>query len=161
MLLRSSPYLLNFMAIDYVVKLYELPPPVMNEAADIRRALPTEKHLVLDFVQRNFGQIWASETDAAFSNKPVTCFIAVKDSNIVGFCAYEATCKAFVGPRGVHPDFRLKGIGTSLRHCGLHGLKELGYAYGILAAAKESTTAFNAIPIPGSSPGFYKGMLRQ
>lgn len=67
---------------DMLVKLYELPPlDAALEAQSakgivIRRALAPEKHHVLQWVTRHFSPAWASECDVAFSNAPLSCFVA-------------------------------------------------------------------------------------
>ncbi len=153
--------------MDYLVKLYEL---ASNEKAVadlqaqgivLRHAMSTEKHVIANFVNGAFGPIWASEVEVAFAKQPTACFIAVAESKVIGFCAYDSTCKGFLGPAGVLPAWRKQGIGLALLREGLHGLKQLGYAYAIAGAAREEFPRwFGAIPIPDSTPGWYKGMLR-
>lgn len=93
---------------DMLVKLYELPAlaPVLAKTqalgVDVRRALAPEKHVVLEWVRTNFNPAWASECDVTFGNKPISSFIAVEAGKILGFSCYNATCKDFFGPTGVH-----------------------------------------------------------
>jgi hypothetical protein len=53
---------------DMLVKLYDLPEvePVVRRLGDhgilIRRAMPSEKHLVVQWVRGTFGARWASES---------------------------------------------------------------------------------------------------
>lgn len=155
--------------MDMIVKLYELPPSTASiakleeEGITIRRALSPEKHIVLEFVRSQFGEQFASETEVAFAKQPTACFIATAHGFIVGWCAYDSTCKAFLGPAGVHEGFRRRGVGQALLHEGLRGLLEAGYAYAILGSANPEMYSrwFNAIPIPDSKPGWYKGLLKK
>ncbi|WP_353626023.1 hypothetical protein [Bacillus sp. JCM 19041] len=81
---------------DMLVPLYRLPKE--KEASNdfnIRRALAPEKSIILDWVKNHFGQAWSDECDVAFSNAPVTCYIAIQDEELIGFACYDATMKNF------------------------------------------------------------------
>lgn len=152
---------------DMLVKLYELPPaPARDkleaEGISIRRAMTPDKHAVLDWVRTVFGDGWASECDASFSRQPVSCFIAVKDKQIIGFACHEATMRDFFGPTGVDPAWRGRGIGTHLLFACMQSLKDMGYAYAIIGGAGPVdfySKTVGAIPIEGSSPGIYRDMV--
>ncbi|NLM75480.1 MAG: GNAT family N-acetyltransferase [Clostridiaceae bacterium] len=155
---------------DMLVKLYELPDnsklisQLDEKGYRIMRAMAPNKSKVIRYVKETFGENWASECDVAFSNKPITCIIAVdKDKNIVGFACYEATCKAYFGPIGVSENCRGLNIGKALLIYALQGLKELGYAYAIIGGPEDAVGFYertvNAIIIPGSTPGIYKDMI--
>jgi hypothetical protein len=108
---------------DMLVKLYDLPTvvPYLDtlQAAGVmvRTARAYEKHQVLAWVRRTFGNGWASEYDVAFSNHPISCFLAIESRTIVGFACYESTWKNFFGPMGVAEHARGRGIGTALLIC--------------------------------------------
>ena len=151
-----------------LVKLYDLPgyndliDGLREEGIIIRKALPPEKYEVVGWVEDNFDKKWASECDVAISNKPVSCYIAVYNKELLGFACYDTTCKDFFGPTGVAESARGKGIGKALLLKCLHALKEMGYAYAIIGGA--GPTGFyqktcGAVVIEGSTPGIYKGML--
>jgi GNAT superfamily N-acetyltransferase len=155
---------------DMLVKLYELPDntalvkALEEKGIRIIRALAPNKIKVVNYVKETFGDGWASECDVAFSNKPVSCIIAVnKDKEVVGFACYEATCKAFFGPTGVSKAYRGQQIGKTLLFEALKGLKDMGYAYGIIGGASDAIGFYektvNAIVIPGSVPGLYKDLI--
>jgi GNAT superfamily N-acetyltransferase len=154
---------------DMLVKLYNLPPlePILAaqraKGITVRRALAPEKHHVLDWVERHFSPFWASESDVAFSNDPVSIFIATQDGCLRGFACYDATCLDFFGPTGVNAEFRGQGIGEALLLACLHAMRQVGYGYAIIGGA--GPTGFyekvaGATAIPDSSPGIYEGMLR-
>lgn len=155
---------------DLLVKLYELPSNVenieslKNEGIFIKRALSPDKHLVLDFIRENFGEGWASECDAAFANLPVSCFIAVKDKEVVGFACYEATCKGFFGPIGVHDSMRGYSVGKTLLIECLQAMYNEGYGYGIIGGGSGVADFYRksvgATIIEGSDPGIYSRMIR-
>jgi predicted N-acetyltransferase YhbS len=154
--------------MDYLVRLYDLPevkPEIdrlLAESIIIRRALPPEKHLVTEWIEANFNGAWASECEVAFSHQPVSCFIATKSRAVIGFCCYDATCKGFLGPAGVERSYRKRGIGRTLMARSLHGMAETGHAYAILGAGRPNyyEKKFGAIPIPGSTPGIYRDLLK-
>ena len=108
---------------DMLVKLYELPElaPVLAKlqkaGVEIRRALAPEKHVVLDWVRTNFNPGWASECDVTFGNKPISSFVAVENGNILGFSCYNATCKDFFGPTGVHESQRSRNRDRNTKGC--------------------------------------------
>lgn len=155
---------------DLLVKLYELPDNSRNverlreEGIYIKRALSPDKHEILEFIRENFSESWASECDVAFSNLPVSCFIAVKDKKVVGFACYEATCKNFFGPIGVHNDMRGYGVGAALLLECLHAMYNEGYAYAIIGGGRGAADFYKktvgATIIEGSDPGIYRRMIK-
>ncbi|WKA26598.1 GNAT family N-acetyltransferase [Bradyrhizobium roseum] len=154
--------------MDMLVKLYALPPSGdvferLGQASIItRRALAPEKHTVVGWVRENFSEHWASEVDVAFSRQPVSCFIAVRQKTILGFACHDATCPNFFGPTGVHPNDRKSGIGKALLFNCLEAMRQQGYGYAIIGGvgpAEFYAKAVGAIPIEGSEPGVYRGLL--
>jgi GNAT superfamily N-acetyltransferase len=154
--------------MDMLVKLYELPDSrdaMSRLAADgvsVRRALAPEKHKVLDWVRGNFSEAWASEADVAFARQPVSCFIAIKDKRLLGFACHDATCLNFFGPTGVDPSARNKGIGAALLLACLEAMRQQGFGYAIIGGVGPAdfyTKIVGAIPIAGSQPGIYRGLL--
>lgn len=155
---------------DMLVKLYELPPlaPSIEHARDqgllIRRANPWELSATRAFIERHFTVGWADETQAGFAHQPVTVFLAIREGQIVGFGAYEATRKGFFGPTGVAESERGRGAGKALLLACLHGLAELGYAYAIIGGAGPTdfyAKAVGAIVIENSVPGIYRDLLKK
>jgi GNAT superfamily N-acetyltransferase len=154
--------------MDMLVKLYELPDSqpayqrVQQAGITLRRALAPEKHIVISWVRQNFSEAWASEVDVAFSRQPISCFIATQQRNVVGFACHDATCPNFFGPTGVEPNARQNGIGAALLFACLEAMKQQGFGYAIIGgvgpAAFYSKTV-GAIPIEGSEPGVYRGLL--
>lgn len=67
-----------------------------------KRALGLDASLVYRFIEENeFSARWVDECRVAFSFQPSTCYIAVKESRIIGFCCYDAAFRDFLGPLGV------------------------------------------------------------
>ncbi|QND44937.1 GNAT family N-acetyltransferase (plasmid) [Rhizobium lusitanum] len=154
--------------MDMLVKLYELKPdPALEKRMDsegivIRRVLAPELSALTSWIQPLFGAGWAAEATAATMRQPPTCFIAVKDDVLVGFACHEATAKGFFGPTGVDPSMRGKGVGQALLLTTLLDMYAQGYAYGVIGGAGPMEfyrRSVGAIPIEGSVPGIYRGML--
>ncbi len=155
---------------DMAVKLYELDEDRQLVTGQkcrgitIRKPIGPEKHLLIQWVSKNFGSAWAAETDTAFGNTPRSCFVAVKQPAIVGFACYDATALGFFGPVGVDTAYRRQGIGTTLLISCLLDMKLKGYGYAIIGAVKETgfyEKAVGALEIPGSEPGFYRTWVRK
>jgi hypothetical protein len=153
---------------DMLVKLYclskwdTLREQLSAQGVDIRRAIAPEKHHVIKWVREHFGEGWASETEVAFTNHPVSCYIAVCGKNILGFACYDATCKNFFGPTGVAESERGRGIGKALLFACLDAMAAEGFGYAIIGAAGPTgfyAKAVGATPIEGSEPGIYRGVI--
>lgn len=151
---------------DLLVNLLKLPPLELDEIARkrivIRRAQPFEITPVRLFVQQHFSVSWTDELSVGFANKPVSVYIAVREQAIIGFAAYECTRRAFFGPEGVIETARGQGIGKALLLACLHGLREMGYVYGIIGHAgpiEFYQKTVGAIVIPDSDPGIYTNLL--
>lgn len=153
---------------DMLVKLYEVEEDTVlleklkQDGIEIRNTIAPEKHIVAEWVRKKFGEGWASEVEAAFSNHPVSCVIVALNGKVAGFACYEATYKDYFGPTGVDPELRGKGIGKALLLRSLIKLKELGYGYAIIGSAGPVNfyeKNCGAIVIENSVPGIYKGML--
>lgn len=154
---------------DMLVKLYELPDisetnsKMRDSGIEVRRALAPEKHLIVDWVRSNFDSGWASECEVAFTNHPVSCYIAVENGRIVGFACYDATCKNFFGPTGVGIEARGKGTGAALLLKCLYAMEAEGYGYAIIGGAGPAefySRIAGATVIEGSVPGIYRNLLK-
>jgi ribosomal protein S18 acetylase RimI-like enzyme len=155
---------------DSLVKLYDLPDPLPyikkleEKQVAVRRARAYEKFAIVDWVHKNFGSAWAGECDVAFSNQPISCFIAVKKGSVLGFACYDSTYKDFFGPMGIAEKFRRQGIGRVLLLQCLHALAAKGYAYAIIGAGSLADHFYrdvvDTIEIKGSYPGVYGDRLK-
>jgi len=154
---------------DLLVRLYDLPevlPRISQlraQGVTIRVARSYEKQRVIAWVRRHFGDPWGDECDAAFGNRPVSCFIATENGAIAGFACYDATCRDFFGPAGVADQARGRGIGSALLLACLHAMAAIGYAYAIIGGAgavEFYRKVVPAIEIEGSSPGIYRDRLK-
>jgi predicted N-acetyltransferase YhbS len=155
---------------DMLVPLLKLPPvePLIDEmragGVIVRRAHPFELTPMRKFAEEHFSVQWADEISVGLANKPTSVYIAIRDGKIIGFGAYECTRRCFFGPTGVDPAERGKGIGKALLIACLWGLREMGYAYGIIGGAGPTefyAKTVGAIPIPDSTPGIYADLLKR
>jgi len=154
--------------IDMLVRLYELDDPsemyakVEAHGIIMRRARAYERHIVADWVGKHFSPKWVSEVKIAFSRQPVSCYLATRDKEVLGFACYDTTAKGFYGPTGVGEAARGTGIGKALLYKCMFALKEQGYVYGMIGGVGPRAfyeKAIGAVEIPGSDPGIYRDIL--
>ncbi len=155
---------------DMLVHLLKLPPaePLIAHLRDsgvvIRRAHPFEITAIRKFIETDFGIGWADEVIPCYSRQPITLFIATRQGKVIGFAAYEATMRGFFGPTGVTVPERGKDIGKALLLACLYGMREMGYAYGVIAGVGPAdfyAKSCGATLIPESTPGIYADMLEK
>ena len=154
---------------DMLVKLYELPAlgPALQvvhaHGIAIRRAVVPEKPVVLQWVQSLYPT-WAAEVETAFARDPVSCMIAVRQAQIVGFAVHDVVCRNFFGPMAVAESDRARGVGRALTLVTLHAQRDAGYGYAIVGGVGPEAfyaRVAGATTIAGSAPGIYAGMLRR
>lgn len=154
--------------IDMLVRLYDLEPSeaiyqkIATQGITLRRARAFETHTVAQFAREHFSEKWASEVGVACTRQPVSCWIATRDREILGFACYETTHRGFFGPTGVTEAARGTGLGKALLFKALESLRDIGYAYAIIGGVGPREfyeKNCGAIEIPGSDPGVYSDIL--
>src|SRR3712207_4869570 len=150
---------------DLLVRLYDLPAAEASSAGAVRRAFSAERNLICAWAGDNFNRAWAAECAGCFAGGRPTCFVAIEDAKLVGFACYDTTARGMFGPIGVAEAARNRGIGRALLLATLRDMAAAGYAYAVIGWAADESIEFyrdavNAIEIPGSTPGFYRGMLK-
>ena len=128
--------------MDMLVNLYEIDENHSYNSKRyqirIERILTPNIHQLEKFIKDNFDDNWTSEIKSACYKANPSCFIAINDKHeIVGFAAYDATCKGFFGPLGVKKEYRKKSIATDLIYKTLLSMKDDGYAYAIIGGVSE------------------------
>jgi predicted N-acetyltransferase YhbS len=155
---------------DMLVPLLKLAPhePLIDalrtQGVIIRRANAHEITPIRRFIEKHFAQTWSDEIAVAFARQPISLYIAIREGEVIGFGAYECTRRSFFGPTGVMESERGKGIGKALLLACLVGLRELGYAYGIIGGAGPTefyAKECGAVVIPNSVPGVYADPLKK
>ena len=156
--------------LDLLVKLYALPndwgflEEKNSQGVTIRKPLGPEKQMVVSWVKNVFGNAWGSEVDMAMVNRPISCFIAIRETRINGFACYDATALGCFGPIGVEEASRGRGTGRALLLACLLDMKLKGYAYAVIGAAGAPEffkKTVDAIDIPDSYPGLLTGRLKE
>jgi len=154
---------------DMLIKLYDLEDDwsfmavQKEQGIAIRKPIGPEAHIIVKWVFDQFGDGWAAETEVALTNRPRSCFTAAKDSMIVGFACYDATALGFFGPIGVAVSHRKKGIGSALMTACLLDMKLKGYGYAAAGGVEDNefyVKNAQAVEIPDSTPGIYKGKVK-
>lgn len=153
---------------DMIVNLYALgeyaglSPKLREQGILIRKPLGPEMYQIVEWVGQRFGKAWASETEIAICNKPVSCLIAVKNNAIAGFACYDSTALCFFGPMGIDAQLRSSGIGTALLINTLYDMRAKGYAYAIIGLTDKFEfyrKAVGAVEIADSGDGMWKSWL--
>lgn len=146
---------------DLLVNLYDLkckhnPVKLKEHGIVIKRAMSPDKEKLMDFIRTYYTKEWAAESEHAFVHSPITCLIAVKDKEIVGFACYDATAKGYVGPIAIKPGEKGGGVGQSLLHDILLAMKEDGYGYAVIGWVDDAMGFYDktieTFKIPGSEP---------
>ena len=149
---------------DMLAPLYDLPDaaPMMERVERaglrVRRADPWDRLRVRGFIRENFQDVWAIEAERAFAQTPITCYLGLQGSEVVGFAVYECTRRDYFGPTGVREDLRGSGLGAALLLACLNSMREMGYAYAIIGGvgpAEFYEKIVGATVIPGSDPGIF------
>lgn len=154
---------------DMLVKLYPLPTApgledkLLARGIRIKKALAPDMRKVVAFTGENGYPGWADEIRVCFANQPVSCYIAVKEKQIIGFGCYEATARGFFGPTLVKAAERGQGVGAALLLACLASLRELGYAYAFIGWPAENAIPFyqkvtGGMMIPDDGHGVYSRM---
>lgn len=155
---------------DMLVKLYPLPTcPGLEDSlrakgVTIKKALAPDMSKIIAFTEENGHPGWADEIRVCFANQPVSCYIAVKDKQVIGFGCYEATARGFFGPTLVKASERRQGVGKALLLACLASLRELGYAYAFIGWPAPEAIPFyqqatGGMMIPDEGHGVYSRMV--
>ena len=145
---------------DLLVPLYNLPAAREQNGLWVGKPLSHQAPSVLSFIEDNFSVGWKAEAGTAFGSVPPTLIVAVDktSSSLAGFCCWDCTAKGFLGPIGVHDDFRGKGVGKAVVKAALHCMRETGYGYAVIGDAgpvEFFQSICDARIIEGSTPGVY------
>lgn len=136
---------------------------LLSENIKVIRAIAPDKKRIVDWVAENSSVYASSECEVSFSNHPVSCFIAVKDREIIGYACYNATALNFFGPTRVLDDVQGLGIGKILLQKSLLALHHEGYEYAIIGGIGPQRfyeKVVNARVIENSSQSIYDDFLK-
>ena len=152
---------------DMLVKLYDLPEDAAlavpkDESVQLRRAMAPDKLRVVEWVTEHSGRSAAGECDVCFSHTPISCFLATRGKEILGYACYDATAPDFFGPTRVLDEEQGSGIGKALLLRSLAAMRAEGYAYAVIGGVGPQefyAKCVGATLIPGSNPGVYRDFL--
>lgn len=152
---------------DLLVKLFQfkedfsLYDRLLEKGIRIKRVLPCDITPVQKFIEENFSRSWADEALPAIMKG--SCFIAVREKEILAFGCVDATARAFIGPCGTREDARGLGLYRALSQRCYRYLIEHGYQYAIVGMAAYTVRGIHrdlgdATVIEGSR-GSYDNLL--
>lgn len=153
---------------DMLVNLLDLPceqgllKTLEEKGIQLRRAMAPDKFRVVEWVRTHSSPNAAGECDVCFAHTPISCFIATRGSEIVGYACYNATAPDFFGPTRVLDSEQGNGVGKALLLRSLRAMREEGYVYGIIGGVGPAAfyeKCVGAMLIPHSAPGIYKDFL--
>lgn len=153
---------------DMLVNLLHLPEDdslikaLAKQNIKVHRAMAPDKLRVIDWVLEHSTRSAAGECDVCFSHIPISCWIASRGNQILGYACYDATAPDFFGPTRVLDEEQGKGIGKALLLESLKAMRERGYAYAIIGGIGPAAfyeKCVGAVLIPESTPGIYKDYL--
>lgn len=154
--------------MDMLVHLLDLPAeePGLTALAQagirIRRAMAPDKLRVVDWVKEHSGPSAAGECDVCFAHTPVSCYLATRGAEILGYACYDATAPDFFGPTRVldseQGQGHWQGAAAALPACPAGGRVRLRHhwrrgAGGLLRKVRGRPV------IPDSTPGIYRDFL--
>ena len=134
---------------------------LLEKGIRIKRTLPCDITPVQKFIEENFSRGWADEALPAIMKG--SCFIAVREKEILAFGCVDATARAFIGPCGTREDARGLGLYRALSQRCYRYLIEHGYQYAIVGMAAYTVRGIHrdlgdATVIEGSR-GSYDNLL--
>ena len=133
---------------DMFVKLYNIPHShdieenLLKSGIRIKKAFAPERSRIIAFARTCAKDDYSDEVQAAFSNNPVTCYIAAREKELISFACYKAAARNFFGPMAVLESERKKGCRKALLLKSLESMRELGYAYAIIGWPANSAVSF-------------------
>lgn len=155
---------------DMLVNLLDLPSPapllerLERDGVRVHRPLTVNRGKVLDWVLDHSGPNGAGECSVCFARTPVSCFIASREGEVIGYACYDATAPDFFGPTRVAQEEQGKGIGKALLLSALTALREEGYVYAVIGGVgpvEFYEKCVGAFVIPNSTPGIYRDILKK
>jgi GNAT superfamily N-acetyltransferase len=150
---------------DMLVHLLTLPDDsallscLRGQGVEIFAPLAPDRTAVTAWVRQNAGQYAADEVDVCFARQPVSCYIAARGRQMLGYACYDAIAPNFFGPTMVHERARGAGIGRALLLKCLWAMRRQGYVYGIIGGVGPAgfyEKCVGAALIPDSTPGVYR-----
>lgn len=132
--LKVDPYDIAY-SKDLLVKLFKFKEDygiydrLLEKGIRIKRVIPCDITPVQKFIEENFSRGWADEALPAIMSG--SCFIAVKEKEILAFGCCDATARSYIGPCGTRKDARGLGLYRAISQRCYRYLIEHGCQYAI------------------------------
>ena len=81
---------------------------------DLHRLTAAEWPKFLEWMELSWDDPWSEEVESVLQRQPVSCFVAKRAGEYIGFAAYDTNRRGWFGPMGSRPDARGTGIGGEL-----------------------------------------------
>jgi predicted N-acetyltransferase YhbS len=98
----------------------------------LRRATVMDAESMRCLIEREFQESWLPAVELSLAREPVSAFLALRGSRVIGFAVYDCGHLGYLGPMGVQEDWRGAGIGRALLRLTLADMRERNYAYAII-----------------------------
>jgi ribosomal protein S18 acetylase RimI-like enzyme len=153
---------------DMLIKLYDMEfdtayiKEQAQQGVSIRKPIGPDRSTILAWAKLHFPQTWLDEIARALDNRPCSCFVAQRESSLLGVACYDATALGFFGPLGVIEKAQRCGIGRALTLASLMDMRLKGYGYAVVGMAEAMEfyeKVAGATEIPDSYPGIYRSTL--
>jgi GNAT superfamily N-acetyltransferase len=103
-----------------------------SRVCTLSSAVSSDRAQIDRFIVRHFSESWRREVEPVFEDRSEAFLSAARgrDGEVVGFAATSATNPCWLGPMGVAPNLRRRGIGRllvldSIRQASHRGMKRL------------------------------------
>jgi len=123
--------------VDYEIDLldFHVPRTVTETRLDgvtIRRAHLDEKGRLMEWAAKTFSPFWGFGISDAFKYDSPKLWVAERDGKFLGFCMYRAVEPYGLGPIGVDPEWRKRGLGSVLLFNSLSSMREEGQRMAVI-----------------------------
>ena len=123
--------------VDYEIDLldFHVPRTVAEtklNGVTIRKAKLGEKRRLMEWAAETFSPFWGSGISEAFKYDPPKLWVAEKNGKFLGFCMYSAAEPYGLGPIGVEPGSRKRGLGSILLFNSLSSMREEGQRMAVI-----------------------------
>ncbi|MFS0212268.1 GNAT family N-acetyltransferase [Corynebacterium striatum] len=139
----------------------------------VRRAEPSERRVLVDWIEKEFGSGWASEAECGFNSQVPTVLICVYErdtfedpyAHFAGFITYDTRRRGMITACAVHPELRGKRISVSLVEKALTAMQETGYKYAFFGGVDKKRSSLlrnlpGVIDVEGSGSSIFGKAVR-
>ncbi len=112
---RGRGYVVEDESVNMTVPLAEASlDPDPGVASLVHRIEPHEWPAFQSWMETTWDDPWSIEVQRARDRSPTSCFVALRDEEVLGFAAYDTNRTGLFGPMGTSPAARGSGLGAEL-----------------------------------------------